>query len=320
MDTTPTTAPTRNRRWRRLVAAAGTLATVGITAAGLAVGATASAAPAASTYKFQTLGDHKDTTFNQLLSINDQGRIGGYFGVGSTAHPNKGYVIQPPYAQGNFTNENFPGSVQTQVTAINDSNTTGGFYADAAGDNFGFILKHGVWTVVIDPHTTGNVNQVLGVNNNGLAVGFYTDSKGNSHGFEFNFHKDTFSSVNVPGATQVTATGVNFHGDITGFYVNKAGDTDGFLLRDGHVTTFSGPGSTNTMPLGINNSDKIVGSYAVGNATHGFVRSGSTLSTVDDPSGAGTTVINGLNNNGELVGFYTVDNGNITKGFLAVKQ
>ncbi len=81
-----------------------------------------------------THNDAKDPTFNQLLGINNEGMIAGYFGSGrwSTGlHPNKGYTLNPPYGQGNFVNENFPGSVQTQVTGINNNDLTVGFWADA---------------------------------------------------------------------------------------------------------------------------------------------------------------------------------------------
>jgi hypothetical protein len=46
---------------------------------------------------------------------------GGYFGSGAAGHPNKGYtVVQPFKTQSDFTNENFPGSIQTQVTGIHN--------------------------------------------------------------------------------------------------------------------------------------------------------------------------------------------------------
>lgn len=312
--------PRKRSRLRHAVRAV-TAGAVLATSVAIGVGAVATATPtgpSASSYSFSTHGDNKDTTFNQLLSINDKGQIAGYFGSGTpaTTHPNKGYVLDAPYGQSNFHNENFPGSQQTQVTGINNSGTTSGFYADPAGDNFGFILKDGIWTAVIDPHTTGNMNQLLGLNNHGLAAGFYTDSKGNAHGYIFNFHNDTFKAVNIPNASSVTASGVNANGDVSGFYMNAAGATRSFVLHhDGDLTTFSAPGSTNTMALGINNSDEVVGTYAIGNSTHGFVWSGGHLRTVDDPHGVGATTINGLNSAGDLVGFYT--SGNNVDGFLA---
>lgn len=72
--------------------------------------------------------DQADPTFKQLLGINNDGVIAGYFGSGMPAgtHPNKGYTLDLPYGQGNYVNENFPGSRQTQVTGINDKGTTVG--------------------------------------------------------------------------------------------------------------------------------------------------------------------------------------------------
>jgi hypothetical protein len=79
--------------------------------------------------------------------------IAGYFGSGAAGHPNKGYTVVPPYGQANFTNENFPGSVQTQVTAINNIGTTVGFWSNSnlgvgMDSNFGFTDVGGVFTNV----------------------------------------------------------------------------------------------------------------------------------------------------------------------------
>jgi hypothetical protein len=296
-----------------------------VTGLGAAVPAVASAAaaPRIPTYSFSTHGDKADPTFNQLLGINDKGQIAGYFGIGTSAtvHPNRGYVVNPPYQQGDFKNENFPGAAQTQVIGINNSGTTVGFYADAAGDNFGFVLKGGIWTAVIDPNTgAGTVNQLLGCNNNGVAVGFYTDGNGNNHGYEFNFHTDTFSAVNVPGATSVTATGINAQGNVTGFYKGpRSGGTRSFVRIGGQVRTFGAPTSGNTTAFGINNSNEVVGAYVIGRGaravTHGFVRTAGSFRSIDDPNGIGTTLVNGINDNGVIVGFYTDSKGN-TDGFV----
>src|SRR5438270_917290 len=107
---------------------------------------------AATAFSFKTLDDQADPTFNQLLGINNHGKIAGYFGSGAAGHPNKGYTLVPPYGQGNYTNENFPGSVQTQVTALNNKGFTAGFWVDGKGNNFGFIQWNGVFTSYKNPH------------------------------------------------------------------------------------------------------------------------------------------------------------------------
>ncbi|HEX3488000.1 MAG TPA: CHRD domain-containing protein [Streptosporangiaceae bacterium] len=281
-------------------------------------------------YSFTTLNNQADPTFNQLLGINSQGVISGYFGAGTPGHPNKGYLLQPPYGQANYTNENFPGSAQTQVTGLNNKGDTSGFWVTAKGTNRGFVEWNGVFASYTDPKTpkvTGAVNQLLGINNAGTAVGFYVDAKGHSHAYEVSQATSKFTAINVPGATSTTAAGINNAGDVTGFYSVGSGSsavTSSFLYtHTHHLITFQFPGGSDTQAFGINGSDQIVGSYLDGGGVmHGFLLSKPTgpksvWQRIDDPGGVGSTVVNGLNANGDLVGFYTDAAGN-TDGFLAV--
>ncbi len=329
-------ATARRRTARRLAA---TTVASGILAAG-ALGLTASAAGAstlsaqghATAYSFATHDNARDLTFNQLLGINDQGVIAGYFGSGAQGHPNKGYLLLPPYRSGNYINENFPGSVQTQVTGLNDRGVTVGFAssmnnANMVNNNVGFVEVAGHFRIADFPTkspATPPVDQLLGVNDSNVAVGFYTDAAGNNHGYEYNISSSHYSSVTdprLPGAS-LTAAGINAEGDVAGFYTNAAGTTDGFLkTHHGHFIDLAVPGAASTMALGVNSSDEVVGVYTVGSGSsatmHGFTWTPQHgFSTVDDPHGAGTTTINGVNDRGQLIGFYVDGNGN-TDGFIA---
>lgn len=101
--------------------------------------------------QFNTFDNNKDPTFNQLLSINDYGHIAGYFGSGQvvngTLHPNKGYTFTPPYTQYNYHDENFPGSVQTQVTGINNPT------ARSASGLMPTAITLGSWTTTVSSPT-----------------------------------------------------------------------------------------------------------------------------------------------------------------------
>src|SRR3974377_330998 len=117
------------RNARRVAAAAvasGMLATGAVALAGAAGASTLSAHN--TSYPFRTIDNPRDLTFNQLLGINDEGQIVGYFGSGAAGHPNKGYVI-PPFSR-TFVDENFPGSTQTQVTGENNRGVTVGFWSN----------------------------------------------------------------------------------------------------------------------------------------------------------------------------------------------
>ena len=70
------------------------LAAVASGALALSLGTPAFASTQSSSgYQFRTLNDHRDVTFNQLLGINNEGVIAGYFGSGAQGHANMGYRL-----------------------------------------------------------------------------------------------------------------------------------------------------------------------------------------------------------------------------------
>ena len=317
----------RGRRLRRPASVAGVVLAAGLGAlALLPAGAQATSTTAsAPKFVFQTLDNPADLTFNQLLGINTKGVIAGYFGSGVSGHPNKGYLLKPPYLSSDYVNENFPGSAQTQVTALNNDGDTAGFWVSDNGTNHGFVEWNRVFASYNDPNTpdvAGSVNQLLGINDAGIAVGFYNDAKGNSHAYKVNQATGKFTAITIPDSVSTVATGINNAGDIVGFSTDSAGETSSFLLVGSSLTTYQFPSGSDTQALGINDSDQIVGSYLDSKGVmHGFELSKplgpkSTWLTVDDPDGIGSTVVNGINDAGDLVGFYTDSAGN-TDGMLA---
>jgi hypothetical protein len=312
------------------VAGAAALATGAMAAVSLAPAQAAPSAPAIH-YTFKTINNNNDPTFNQLLGINDAGKIAGYFGSGAKGHPNKGYTLTSPYHQVNFRNQNFPGSKQTQVTALNNTGIQVGFYskmntASGANNNFGYYSLNGTHfhKVNFPTHNPANppVDQLLGVNDSGLAVGFYVDAAGASHGYLYNINAHKYHSENPPlgtGVKSVTPTGINDSDSVVGFFVNSHDDTRGFLVRTAspHLFILNVPGSDSTTPFGVNKFGMVVGTYTVGSKNLGFTwtRKGG-FHTVKDPNGPNQTFVNGVNSAGDLVGFYVDKKGN-TDGFLA---
>jgi probable HAF family extracellular repeat protein len=284
----------------------------------------------AGSYQVLTLNDGKDVTFNQLLGINNQGVIAGYFGSGAAGHPNKGYVLRPPFAQGDFGSENFPGAAQTQVTGLSDTGITVGFYstmnaANMADDNnIGFWREDGQYHSVRYPtrnNASPQVNQLLGVNDSGTAVGFYNDANGNAHGYAYNLATRRFKMITVQGATSLTAAAINNEGSTAGFYTTAGGATDAFLqFHHGRTITIAFPGASATQAFGLNDNGEVVGTYTTGTGnnavTHGFTWWNGTFTTVNYPMASSTT-INGVNDEGDIVGFYTDAKTN-TDGFVGL--
>jgi hypothetical protein len=332
-----------NRRHR-----AAKWARVAIVAATPVIGAGAVAAPAvakphdahAGQYHFRTIDNNQDLTFNQLLGINRDGVIAGYFGSGAQGHPNQGYLLFARHGQQNYMSENWPESTQTQVTGLNDHGVTVGFWssmnnasvngAPPVNDNRAFVSYHGYFIAGDFPTTnpaTPPMDQLLGVNDQDIAVGFYSDGAGNTHAYSFNIRRNQYTELTPNGITNPTAAAINNRGDIAGFGTDNTNDsskgqTVGYLLRrDGQVTILSVPGSTLTQAFGINDHDEVVGQYQTGSnsnvMTFGFTWTPQRgFQTVNDPAGVGTTTINGVNDQGQLVGFY-VDSNQNTDGLLA---
>ena len=323
-----------NTSIRRLGIAA-VLILAGATTAAVVVTGPANASATVSSYHFQTLNDGADLTFNQLLGINNDGVIAGYFGSGAAGHPNKGYELWTPNT---YRSENYPHSVQTQVTGLNDEGVTVGFWStmntsSMTNNNFGFYSVNGSYHNVNFPtgdNASPQVDQLLGINDHDVAIGFYTNGQGGNRGYEYNIHTRQFTRVLPPGFTSstslhspsLTAAGINDHGDVAGFYNKTSSQVDAFLrMADGQFITLAVHGAAMTQAFGINNNDEVVGTYTVGTGknvqTHGFTwRPGHGFTTVDDPHGIGATTLNGVNDNGDLVGFYTDSAGN-TDGMLA---
>ena len=71
-----------------------------------------------TTYSFQTLDDPADPntpTFTNLLGINERGLIAGFYGSANPGDPNQGFLLTP---SGTFTQVDFPGQLQTQLTGL----------------------------------------------------------------------------------------------------------------------------------------------------------------------------------------------------------
>jgi uncharacterized membrane protein len=297
-------------------------AVLGLVAAAAATASPNGVANASSLYSFQSITNPADPSFDQLLGINTNGIISGYYGSGANAkHPNKGFLVSSANI-GEFTNENYPGAVQTQVVAIANDGNTAGFSVDAKGNNHGFVDWNGAFSTVDDPLAAGKVKtvQVLGLNNKGVAVGFYNDAQGNPHAFKYNLMTRTFTTLTPPNSDRAVATGINSSDEITGF-LSRGKVTSSFLVSHARYSEFEAPGSTNTQAFGLNDLDEIVGSYVdAAGKTHGFSASNATghatFKTIDDPLGIGNTILNGINDKGQIVGFFT-NKAMATIGFVA---
>jgi uncharacterized membrane protein len=121
----------------------------------------------------------------------------------------------------------------------------------------------------------------------------------------------TFTTIDVPGATDIRPTGINDRGDIVGTYLDANSNFHGFLwtAKDG-LTLIDVPGARETSVFGINDRGDIVGHYrragpptGGGGVAHGFLLSGGTLTHIDVSPNIYTGP-QAINARGTIVGYY----------------
>ena len=206
----------------------------------------------------------------QVIGINDVGTTVGFWSntnLGVGADSNFGFVDHG----GVFTNVNNPNTPPlapvflNQLLGVNNSNIAVGFYVDAGGGTHGYTynITTNTFSANIDDPLGIGTTTAAAINNSGEIGGFYTNGANETLGFIDD--GGTFTTISVPGATEVMVLGLNDNGYAAGTYTNAAGGMFGFL-------------------------------YDLNNGTY---------QTISDPFGIGLTTIKGVNDRNQLVGFYT---------------
>jgi uncharacterized membrane protein len=211
-----------------------------------------------------------------------------------------------------FTPISVPGAVSTQVTGINDSGQTVGYYSDTRQFH-GFLNGSAGLTTFDPPGSVGT--QPLGINNAGGIVGSFFPTITASIVRGFLYDQGSFTTINAPVASPgslgvVLATGINSAGQIVGYFNN----TQAFLDDRGTFTLINVPGTIGIQPAAINDAGQIVGTYYASTgpqnmspSPQAFLYDHGTFTAIDLPGGRGTQAT-GINNVGQIVGYSVIDN------------
>src|SRR6266704_251112 len=265
--------------------------------------------------------DYPDSRNSGLRGINSAGQITGIYRViGSTAR--HGFLATP--SLGGNTNQNnaclptgsfstrhgasfesfdFPGSTNTQATAITPSGEIVGRYLTADGKQHGFVLRDGGFTSVDVPGAS--FTDAAWVNARGDIVGGYADSLG---GHAYVLSGGLITTIDFPSATPVCTAGfgISNAGDVVGveFACSDFFHGHGYLFRGGQFTLLDVPGAVGTFPTMVIDSTRIVGTYIGSDGVfHGFLRQAGNFTTIDVPNST-LTWITGISPEGDIVGFY----------------
>lgn len=174
---------------------------------------------------------------------------------------------------------------------------------------------------------------ILGINNYGDIAGVRDGAEGHAHGFIR--VGSTYTTIDVPGATDTGAYNVTNTGEITGTFVDPLGFQHGFLLSHHHYTVIDAPGAAQipdtpfefgpglgTAVIRMNDWGFLVGEYADAQGfSHGFVRNRQgRFQNVDVPGaghlpGKGSEAV-AINDFDVITGLYYRDDSPLGHGFI----
>jgi uncharacterized membrane protein len=192
------------------------------------------------------------------------------------------YYVVPSGIEHGFLRTNYgiitpfdpPGSVNTEVLAINPKGTIVGDYC-SSGVCYGFLrTPDGTVTDIDVPGgSCGAALPIGGINPAGAIAGAYSDpSCSVGHGF-LRTPGGTIITFDPAGSIFTQPSAINPAGAITGYFY--PGSTEHGFLRtpDGAIVTFDPPGSFGTFATAINPAGVIIGDFGDANGVyHGFVR------------------------------------------------
>lgn len=202
----------------------------------------------------------------------------------------------------------FPGSTDTEATAISPAGEIVGRYLTGDGRQHGFALRDGAFSNIDVPGADST--DLDWINARGQMVGSYSIG-GKGHAYVLS--GSVFTTIDFPSITPVCTAGfgISNAGDVVGveFVCSDFLHGHGYLFSGGQFTLVDVPGATGTFPTMVIDPTRIVGTYFGSDGIfHGFRLSSGTFSTIDFPNST-FTWITGMNPEGDIVGFYNSQDG-----------
>ena len=236
------------------------------------------------------------------------------------------YVAASPVAQAGsykFMTLDAGPPYQTLLYGINNNGVVTGIAINPNNNYYGtgVIFNGGVPTFVTAPGAVDT--EFYQSNTSGQIAASYFGSDGIYHAAVYDsVHSNWTNLPDVPGYQENLAGGINSHGIVLGdpFVNNSFVGGVGWTWNGSSYSFFSAPGSDpsklGTATYSINDAGQAVGYYqdSMG-VTHGYLKTGSSFTTLDATGASGTTSAQGINNLGLVTGYY-VDASGSDHGYL----
>jgi len=209
--------------------------------------------------------DNPGSSDTALQSVNNGLGAIGYYGDNTASH-----AAIYSFANGAWTTlPDIPNMPNNLGWGINRSGAAVG-YAGGGNNGFGYNPTNPaawVWdpssqsySFFAVPGAPQYSTYADGINNKGQIMGNYFDTNGVAHGFLK--EGESYTTIDVPGATSTYAYSINNSGTLAGLWFNLSGWAEGFVrTSDGVFTVVDFPGSLETSLGGVNDRGDICGQW-----------------------------------------------------------
>jgi hypothetical protein len=265
-----------------------------------------------------------------INGLNDLGVIvGTYEDVNQVYH---GFIRT---SDGKFQTYNDPDAgttttshvVGTYMTGINDAGEIAGYYINAQGDSYGFVLRRdGTGKASYFPGTADAKTFPVAINSLGALTGNYYTGLGPYPVYQgfVRTPDGIFTTFQVPGAYTgkyggTTPVGIDLFGTVAGNYVTATGNPAFLRYSNGVFETTLVPGAINAYIRGVNELGTTIGDYTNAQSVpHSFMRTAfGTLTNIDvaKPGPGSIATPLAINLWDTVIGSY-YDAGNVSHGYI----
>ncbi len=267
-----------------------------------------------SDYRFKEI-DYPGSLGTYAYGINDKGEVvGWYTGAGCTQS-----ACAFTYLKGTYTSFECVLENATQPFDVNNKGEVVGSYSYYNNGVAGFIWEGNNSCTTVPAPSASSLVEATGVNDQGVVVGYYQPPSGEIEGFRYADGKS--ATIACPNAADTEVWGIGNDGVIVGAYGSAIiGPWTAFTYEKGVCTNVECPSLdvTSMKAISINKSGQISGWYQDSSGVnHGFVKTGSACTQVDEPGATGTILLH-MNDEGSVAGFYA-NSGDIF-GTVAIPQ
>jgi uncharacterized membrane protein len=143
----------------------------------------------------------------------------------------------------------YPGSISTTATAINDRGAITGLYVDWLGVMRGFVrFRSGHFSPPLVAPNDNGYTDADGINNSGIICGSFSATVDDSHGFLF--ADGVFTQFDVEGPFSTFLRGINDRGDIVEDYFSYVQPLQAFLRSgEGSIMMALSPDAFRIFPV-----------------------------------------------------------------------